>query len=264
MKPLLIMAVAVVLAFFHFGCGGPKVSHYEESRITSMAWAGDTLIAYSKITERGFLAEGIKRNPKISINLWIAEVNPGLGKIDTTYMLKEIPSPLGRIEFFPGGENLLYAAEDGVWRMNLSNGERTRFFTHPSFIDLPLEINVGPGEDYSAIVVNAEGMPASEGLLDLFMIETETGILVFHTDSLLDSRSFAWSSHDCISYIQPDPWNEGKNVIMQFGVTDCIIQPSDMTEEEVICNCPQPNLSSSGRWLAYENTGQLKIKENGE
>lgn len=264
MKPLVIMAVAVALVSLIIGCGGPKVSHYEESRITSMAWAGDTLIAYSKITERGFLAEGIKRNPKISINLWIAEVNPALGKLDTTYMLKEIPAPLGRIEFFPGGEKLLYATEDGVWKMDLRNGERKQFFTHPSFRDLPLEITVGPGEEFSAIVVDAEGMPASEGLLDLFMIETETGILVFHTDSLKDAKSFAWNSHDCISYIQPDPWNEGQNVIMQFGVTDCIIKPSEMTEEEVICNCPQPNLSSSGRWLAYDDGGKLKIEENGE
>jgi len=229
-----------------------------------MAWAGDTLVAYSKITERGFIADGIRRNPKVNVNLWIAEVDPAHGKVDTTYRLREISAPLGRIEFFPGGEKLFYAAEDGVWKMELRTGERKKFFTHPSFLDLPLEIAVGPGEEYTAIVVDAEGISASEDLLDLFMVETETGIMVFHTDSLKDAKSFAWNSHDCISYIQPDPWNEGENLIMQFGVTDCIIRPSDMTEEEVICNCPQENVSSSGRWRAYDKGGKLKIEENGE
>ena len=86
---------------------------------------------------------------------------------------------------------------------------------------------------------DAEGIPQSDGLLDLFMIATEDGYLVFHTDSLKTEKSFAWTSTDCISYITPDPWEEGADRIMQFGVTDCIITPSEMTVEEVLCLCPE-------------------------
>ncbi len=256
--------IALVSIILIFGCGGTKITEYEESRITTMAWAGDTLVAYSKIKETGFIADGIKRNPQFSVELWIAEVDPERGLIDTTYRLREIPAPNGRIEFFPGGQELLYAAKDGVWKVNLETANRVEFFTHPSFRDFPLEINVGPGEDYTAIVVDADGTPESEGLLDLFMVDTKNGFLVFHTDSLVDARSFAWNSHDCVSYISPDPWEEGKNKIMQFGVTDCIIKPSEMTEEEVLCNCPQSFLSSSGLWVAVDDDGSIVIRENEE
>lgn len=263
MKVRIVIFLTAMIALIA-GCGGTKVTNYEESRITSMAWADDTLVAYSKIKEVGFIVDGIKRNPKQIVELWVAEVDPQRGKIDTTYRLREIPAPLGRIEFFPGGQELLYAAKDGVWKVDLKSTEREEFFTHPSFNDYPLEIDVGPGENYTVIVVDAEGVSQTKGLLDLFMVDTYKGHLVFHTDSLRDAKSFAWSSHDCISYITPHPWKEGKNRIMQFGVTDCIVEPSEMTEEEVLCNCPQPNLSKSGRWVAFDKNGKLLIKENSE
>ncbi len=258
-----LLTICILTIIFSFACGRSKVVHYEESRITSMAWAGDTLIAYSRIQETGFIAGGIRRNAKFSVELWIAKVDPVLGKLDTNYRLREISAPFGKIEFFPGGEDLLYAAKDGVWKVNLRTTESKTFFTHPAFRDYPVEINVGPGEDYVAIVVDAEGFPGTEELLDLFMVETKTGNLVFHTDSLRDARSFAWNSHDCVSYIVPDPWNEGAFNIMQFGVSDCLILPSEMTEEEVLCNCPQANLSRSGMWVAVDNNGKLKIEYNG-
>ncbi len=252
--------ISIFVVFIFLGCGGPRVTHYEEARISSLAWAGDTLIAYSRNVERGFMARGAKHNAQQSVELWLARINPQRGKIDSAYQLRPILEQLGRIEFFPGGGTILYAAHNGVMRMDLATAEETEFFTHPSITNFPLEISVGPNESYVVIVVDAEGLPGTEEFLDLFMVETQTGYLMFHTDSLIDSKSFMWSSEDCIVYISPDPWRPGENKIIQFGVTDCIIKPSDLAADEVRCNCPQPELSGSGRWVAVDEDGKLAIK----
>ncbi len=254
----------LILTIHFAGCGGSKVTVYEEARISSVAWAGDTIVAYSRVIERGFISKGMKRNPKQSFELWVGGVDPERGTIISCHKVSNVPGLLGRIEFFPGGGILLYAAKDGVWKVDLADGKIEEFFTHPSIVNFPIEIDVGPNETYTAIVVDAEGMPGSENLLDLFMVRTDDGFLEFHTDSLRDSKSFAWGGVDCINYITPDPWNAGKYNIMQFGVGDCLLSPSDMTEDEVLCNCPQPDLSSSGLWVARDNGGKVTIAENKE
>jgi len=258
MRRIALVAM-VAVAILVFSCGEAKVTRYTEVDINSIAWAGDTLIAFVKNIERGFMAGGMKRNPQRSIELWLAEVDPNRGRVDTSYQIRQIPEELGRIEFFPGGEILLYAARDGVRKVNLISGERADFFTHPSIQDFPEEIDVGPNETYVAIVVDAEGFPGTESLRDIFMIETGGGHLVFHTDSLIDARAFAWASDDCIVYISPDEWEDGAVKIMQFGVSDCVVKPSDLTEEEVRCNCPMPGISASGLWKAYNEDGGLAI-----
>ena len=254
------ISIIFITALF-FGCGGQRVTNYEEARITSVAWAGDTLVAYSKNIERGFVAGGIRRNPKQSVELWLAKVNPQSGRIDTTYRIRQVPADMGRIEFFPGGNVLLYAARDGVREVDLTSGELEDFFTHPSIDHRPEEIDVGPGEDYVAIVVDADVTPGSEGLMDLFMVDVSNKNLIFHSDSLVDSQSFAWLSEDCIVYITPDPWEKGKHRIMQFGVNDCIKKPSELTEEEVRCNCPKPRVSASGRFEGLDDGGKLLVRE---
>ncbi|RLJ05734.1 MAG: hypothetical protein DRP16_05835, partial [Candidatus Aenigmatarchaeota archaeon] len=93
MKKVVITIVS--LSIIILGCGGAKVTRFEETRITSIAWAGDTLVAFSKNTIRGFIAGGVKRNPKRSIELWLATVDPERGTVDTSYQIREIPEQLG-------------------------------------------------------------------------------------------------------------------------------------------------------------------------
>ncbi|MCK5833825.1 hypothetical protein KAH81_09190 [bacterium] len=254
---LIIFCLASLIGIY--ACGGGKVTEYEESRITSFAWAGDTLISYCKNVEKGFIAGGIKRNPRQSVELWLAKIDPERGIVDTSYRVRQIPTDIGRIEFFPRGRAILYAVDNGVHRLDLSNGDRIDFFTHPSIKKKAVQIDVGPAEKYSVIVVDAEVMPGSEGLLDLFMIDMSNNNLVFHTDSLIDDQSFSWLSEDCIAFISPDLWEESKRRILQFGVSDCIVKPSSLTENEVRCNCPLPSISASGRWECFDEDGAIKI-----
>jgi hypothetical protein len=247
-KTVLFFATSIILTAFLAGCsGGPKVTKYTQEKITSIAWAGDTLIAYSKSIERGFIANGIKRNPM-------------KGTLDTTYQEMEIPDNPVEVAFFPGGDELLFSSTEGIWRVNLTTGKKSNFFVHPSINKQAEEINVGPSETYIAIVVDADGMPGTEKYRDLFLVETKSSNLVFHTDSLIDAKSFAWSAEDCIVFIQPDPREPGKTVILQFGVHDCTVKPSDFTEEQVRCNCPQPQISGSGMWVASDSLGRLDIQ----
>jgi len=258
-KAILTLICLLSLVVIFQGCGSSKVTRYQTSRIASFAWADDTLLAYVKLNETGFISNGVKRNPKHSTELWLAQINPQSGDIDSIYQIRQVNFRINHMEFFPGGNSLFYSTQNGVNKVDLATGRQEDFFSHPSIQDYPKEILIGPGEEYVVIVVDAEGIPESEELLDLFMIDMESGVMVFHTDSLVDSRSFAFASNDCIVYISPDPWEENSNRIMQFGMNDFVIKPSDMTEEEVYCNCPQPALSASGMWEAQDNEGTPKI-----
>lgn len=250
---------SILLTIIFAGCGGGKVTDYEQARIISTAWNGDTLVAYSKKIERGFVVDGIRRNARLTVELWLAVVNPQNGEIDTTFGVREFPSDMERIEFYPGGNMLLYAESDGVYSFDLKSGERKDFFTHPSIKNNAEEIDVGPGEGYVAIVVDADVTPSSEGSMDLFMVDISNMSMVFHTGSLVDPQGFAWFSEGCIAFITPDPWDSEINRVMQFGVSDNIEKPSDMTEEEVRKNFPDPRISSSGRWEAVDEGGVLAV-----
>ncbi|GEM_PF-1923778 len=262
MKKVLLAACLIAAVLQGLACVGGKVTEYEEARITAFAWSGDTLVAYVRDIERGFVAGGVKRNPKLSVELWLAAIDPTSGQIDSNFRVRQLPTAVGQIEFYSGGRKVLYTMEKGLQSIDLQNGECEDFFTDPAILDIPARLSVGPSEKYLLLIAKAEFIEAPDKMLNLFMVDISKRSLEFHTDSLVDERAFLWLDEDRIAFVTIDHLDPTISLAMQFGIIDRIVRPADLSVDQVRQRGLSPEVSPSGKWSCQDEKGKLRVKPN--
>jgi len=243
-------------------CAGGRVTEYEEARIAACAWSGDTLVAYARNIERGFVAGGVKRNPRLSVELWLTAIDPTSGQIDSSFRVRQLPTEVGQIEFYSQGRRVLYTMDKGLQSVDLQNGELEDFFTDPAILDMPARLSVGPAEGYLLLIAKAEFVEAPDRMLNLFMVNISKRNLAFHTDSLVDERAFLWLDEDRIAFVTIDHLDPTISLAMQFGMTDRIVRPADLSVDQVRQSGLSSGVSPSSRWRCHDENGKLRIKPN--